>query len=88
MTKSKLFCLQCLKEGCVCSTNEFQFKIDYRLKVPVTKKKINKALWRKFIDEHPNFFNTIRPTQVNMLRSFLETIKYEKELIVLKKIAV
>lgn len=69
--RRKYYCLQCeTPNNCKCSTAEFRFTYSDKLRVPLSTK--NKAVFRQFLRDCPQFANMVpdelKPRFIELLR--------------------
>ena len=65
--------------GCKCEDKSFTIRHTHKLRVPLTTK--NKVVFRKFLNDCPQFVNCIEESQIPYFRDFLRKLKYFEEII-------
>lgn len=69
------YCLVCRKPSCSEPNHEeYRFEYSYKLRVPLNWKK--RAVFRKFLDDCPNFVNLVSVEQKDKLIKLLKDIRY------------
>lgn len=76
MSYNKYYCLRCKKPnmGCKCTNTDMHFSYSHKLRVPTSTK--NKARFRKFLDDCPNFVNMVSKEQQESFLMLLKEINY------------
>lgn len=73
---TKMYCLKCEKPnmGCKCISKEYSFTYSYKLRVPLSTS--NKVVFRKFLDECPQFVNMVPDELIPHFRNLLIKVKF------------
>jgi len=76
MHTQKTYCLKCEKiNSCSCGTQEFLFTFSDKLRPPKTK---NKAKFRKFLMDCPQFVNCVPEELMPRFKELLIKVKHPK----------
>ena len=74
-THLNYYCLRCFNpNNCKCEDKSFCFDYSHKLRVPTSTK--NKVVFRKFLDDCPQFVNCVPEELHEEFRSLLKRVKY------------
>lgn len=78
--QGRYYCIKCEKpNNCKCGTDSHRFAVSYKLRVPLTTN--NKVIFRKFLDDCPQFPNCVPEHLQEDFRALLRKIKYFNKVI-------